>query len=240
MYVKNLAEMSLFHGQVTSNGATVSPVQGVVALGLGGGSTTTKQYLDCNDTNNAIENLQWSKDNGTVRLPTAARSHALRLDLSSAEEQDVGIYIWRDNVTRDIVSINVAGGKENLEGLRVQKKLFLVTAAAFLAVVPAEAVVSVRRGSTESLRVYYSATIDIDASNIIWYDPRSRSISNSSQYFLEESNEVLTITNTDIHDNGVYMIAISRRIFGNTFLKASTMITLNIHGKFSCLNCYFK
>ena len=104
--------------------------------------------------------------------------------------------------------------------------------------VPAEAVVSVRRGFTESLRVYYSATIDIDASNIIWSDPRSRS--NSSQYFLEESNQVLTITNTDIHDNGVYMIAISRHIFGNTFLKASTMITLSIHGKFSYLNCYFK
>ena len=37
----------------------------------------------------------------------------------------------------------------------------------------------------------------------VWYDPRSRSISNSSQCSLEESNEVLTITNTDEQGNGV-------------------------------------
>ena len=100
--------------------------------------------------------------------------------------------------------------------------------------VPAEAVVSVRRGSTASLRVHYSAVIDIDASNIMWSDPRSRRISNSSRYSLEESNEILTITNTDVQDNGVYIIAISKRLFGSTFLNAFTMITLNIQGKFSC------
>ena len=93
---------------------------------------------------------------------------------------------------------------------------------------------SVRRGSTASLRVHYSAVLDIDASNIVWSDPRSRIISNSSRFSLEESNEVLTITNTDVQDYGVYVIAISRRIFGSTFLNASTMITLNVHGKFNC------
>ena len=100
--------------------------------------------------------------------------------------------------------------------------------------VPAEAVVSVRRGSTASLRVHYSSVIDIDASNIMWSDPRSRRISNYSRYSLKESNEVLTITNTDVQDYGVYMTAISKHIFGTTFINASTMITLNVQSKFSC------
>ena len=107
----NLAELSLFHGQVTSSGATVSPVQGIVALGLGGLGSTTRQYLDCNGINNAIANLQWSSDNGGS-ITTAARSNALRLDLSSADEQDEGIYTCRDTVTGDSVSINVTGGEE--------------------------------------------------------------------------------------------------------------------------------
>ena len=85
----------------------------------------------------------------------------------------------------------------------------------------------VRRGFTASLRVHYSL---VDASNIMWSDPRSRTITNSSRYSLAESNEVLTITNTDVQDYGVYMIAISRRIFGNRFLNVSTTITLNVHG----------
>ena len=100
--------------------------------------------------------------------------------------------------------------------------------------VPAEAVVSVRKGSTASLRVHYSAVFYIDSSDIVWSDPRSSRISNSSRYSLDESNEVLTITNTDVQDYGVYMIAINRRLFGTTFLNACTMITLNVHGKFSC------
>ena len=93
---------------------------------------------------------------------------------------------------------------------------------------------SVRRGSTASLRVHYSAVIAIDASNLMWSNPRSRRISNSSRYSLEEFNEVLTITNTDVQDYGVYMVAISRHLFGNTFLNVSTMITLNVQGKLSC------
>ena len=106
----NLAELSLFRGQVTSGGATVSPVQGLVALGLNG--TLTKQYLDCNGTNNAIENLQWNKENGEIRLTVSARSNAQRLDLSSANKQDEGIYTCRDTVTGDSMSINVTGGEE--------------------------------------------------------------------------------------------------------------------------------
>ena len=100
--------------------------------------------------------------------------------------------------------------------------------------------VFVRRGSTASLRVYYSAVIAIDASNIMWSDPRSRSISNSSQHSLEKFNEVLTITNTDVQDNGIYVIAISSHLNGSTFHNVSTMITLNVHGKFTSLYCYFK
>ena len=107
----NLAELSLIRGQVTSSGWMVSPVQGVLALGLGGLGSTTRQYLDCNGTNNAIGNLQWSKDNGGS-ITTASRSNALRLDLSKANDQDEGIYICRDTVTGDTVSINVTGGEE--------------------------------------------------------------------------------------------------------------------------------
>ena len=95
--------------------------------------------------------------------------------------------------------------------------------------------VSVRRGSTASLRVHYSAVIAIDASNIVWSDSRNRIFTNSSRHSLEESNEVLTINDTNVNDSGVYIIAISRRIFGSTFLNASTMITLNVHGKYNCL-----
>ena len=93
---------------------------------------------------------------------------------------------------------------------------------------------SVRRGSTASLRVHYSAVIEIHVSNVMWSDPRSRTITNSSRHSLEESNEVLTITNTNVQDHGVYMIAISRHLFGSTFLNVSTMITLNIQSKLSC------
>ena len=100
---------------MTSDGAVVSPVQGVVALGLGGGGTPTRQYLDCNGTSNAIGNLQWIKDNGAIMLTTATRSNALRLDLSIADEQDEGIYTCRDSVTGDSVPINVTGGEERLQ-----------------------------------------------------------------------------------------------------------------------------
>ena len=114
MLLCDLAELSLFCGQVRSQGATVSRVQGVVALGLGGGGIPTRQYLDCNGTNNAIENLQWSKDNGGS-IATASRSNALRLDLTSADEQDEGIYTCRNSVTGDTVSINVTGGEERIQ-----------------------------------------------------------------------------------------------------------------------------
>ena len=98
---------------MTSEGSVVSPVQGVVALGLGGLGSTTRQYLDCNGTKNAIENLQWSKDNGGS-IATATRSNALRLDLSMADDQDEGIYTCRDSMTGDTVSINVTGGEERI------------------------------------------------------------------------------------------------------------------------------
>ena len=101
---------------MTPEGATVSRVQGVVALGLGGLGTPTRQYLDCNGTNNAIENLQWSKDNGGS-ITTASRNHALRLDLSMANDQDEGIYTCRDTVTGDTVSINVTGGEDKISRL---------------------------------------------------------------------------------------------------------------------------
>ena len=108
----NLAELSLFRGQVTPDGVTVSPVQELVALGLTGNSTLTKQYLDCNGTNNAIENLQWNKENGAIRLTITARSNARRLDLSSANDEDEGIYTCRDTVTGNSMSINVTKGEE--------------------------------------------------------------------------------------------------------------------------------
>ena len=108
----NLAELSLFRGQVTSSGATFSPVQGIVALGLGGGGVPTRQYLDCNGTNHAIGNLQWNRDNGVISLTISSRMRELRLDLSSATEQDEGIYTCMDTVTGDSVSINVTGGEK--------------------------------------------------------------------------------------------------------------------------------
>ena len=111
----DLAELSIFHGHATSDGAVVSPVQGVVALCLGDGRTLIRKYLDCNGTSNAIGNLQWIKDNGTIRLTTAARSNGLRLDITIVDEQDEGIYTCRDSVTGDTVSINVTRGEERLQ-----------------------------------------------------------------------------------------------------------------------------
>ena len=99
---------------MTSEGLVVSPVQGVVALGLRGLGSTTRQYLDCNGTNNALRNLQWSNDNGGS-ITTASRINALRLDLSMADDQDEGIYTCRDSVTGDTVSINVTAGEERLQ-----------------------------------------------------------------------------------------------------------------------------
>ena len=108
-----IAELSLFRGEVTSGGAIVSPVQGLVALGLGGGGgTPTRQYLDCNGTSNAVGNLQWNRDSGVISLTISARMRELRLDLSSADDQDEGIYTCMDTVTGDTVSINVTGGEK--------------------------------------------------------------------------------------------------------------------------------
>ena len=103
------ATLSLFHGRVTTAAVTIVRVQGVVALGLGG--DPVGRFLDCNGTNNIVTNLVWRKDNAETRFSVTTRSDGKRLDLSTAQFSDEGVYMCVDTVTGDSVSINITGGK---------------------------------------------------------------------------------------------------------------------------------
>ena len=98
---------------------------------------------------------------------------------------------------------------------------------------------SVQRGSTALLKVFTSGIPAVTDSEITWYDPRNKKIPSSSRQSLVESNKALRITSVGVEDFGMYTIAISRHIFGSVFLNASTMITLNVQGKFLIFGqCY--
>jgi len=103
-----------------------------------------------------------------------------------------------------------------------------------LVIVPAEQVVSVRRGSTALLRVNIGVGIPLGNSfmSITWLDPRKRRIYSSSRYSLMESNHVLIIGKTKAEDNGTYMIVINQFFLGKN-ISASTVITLNVQSKFN-------
>ncbi len=81
----------------------------MVTLGLGGDTVT--QFLDCNGTQNNVNNLVWRKDNAGTRFSVTVRINGKRLDLTNAQLSDEGIYMCVDTVTGDSVSINVTGGK---------------------------------------------------------------------------------------------------------------------------------
>ncbi len=102
------AALSLYRGRVQDE-VIVVQVQGVVALGLGG--NPVGQFLDCNGTQNNVNNLVWRKDNAETRFKVAARSTGLRIDVTNAQLSDEGIYMCVDTVTGDSVSINATGCK---------------------------------------------------------------------------------------------------------------------------------
>jgi len=107
---------------------------------------------------------------------------------------------------------------------------------AILTIASAEATVSVMRGSTALLRIYVSSTLSIIESDIVWMDPKLRVITSSSRHTLVDSNTGLRITNTEVEDNGMYSIAINKRLFGSNFLNVSTAIALNVQGKYVYLH----
>ncbi len=100
-----------------------------------------------------------------------------------------------------------------------------------MAITSAEATVSVKRGLSALLRIYFSSKINIVASDIVWRDPKSRVISSSSRHTLVDSNTVLRITNTEVEDTGMYSISINKHLFRKAYIRASTTIALNIQGK---------
>jgi len=109
--------------------------------------------------------------------------------------------------------------------------MFIIVVA-LVAIVPAEQVVTVNKGDTALLRVFYSSTIPILQSNLNWFDPSNNSIPSGIRQYLMDSNQVLLIKNAAPKDNGNYMISIVKlRGFGQLSLVTSTMITLNVIGK---------
>ncbi len=101
-----------------------------------------------------------------------------------------------------------------------------------MAITSAETTVSVKRGFSVLLRVYFSSTLtNTVASDIVWMDPKSRAISSSSRHSLVDSNTVLRITNTEVENTGMYSISINKHLFGHSFINVSTTIALNIQGK---------
>jgi len=113
------ATLSLFHSR-PSDGVILVRMQGVVALGLGG--VPVSQFLDCNGTQNNVNNLAWRKDNAETRFDVQTRSTGIRLDLSTAQPSDEGIYMCVDTVTGDSISINVTGCKNTCRICKEEKK----------------------------------------------------------------------------------------------------------------------
>jgi len=105
--------------------------------------------------------------------------------------------------------------------------MFIIVAA-LVGIVPDEQVVTVNRGTTALLRVFYSSTIPILLSNLKWFDPSNNPIPSGTRQSLVDSNQVLLIKNAAPEDNGNYMISI---LTVRVPLVTSTMITLNVIGK---------
>ena len=103
------AELSISRGRVSSSGATIEEVEGVVALALG--VRGVNQFLDCTGTHFNGSNLEWRRENGILTFPTQTRSISKRLDLSNAQYSDEGIYTCSDSFTNDSISINITGGE---------------------------------------------------------------------------------------------------------------------------------
>ena len=62
-----------------------------------------------------MSNLQWRKNNAEPSLPVQTRGTGKRLDLTDAQSSDLGIYVCIDVATGTSVSINVTGGKKNVQ-----------------------------------------------------------------------------------------------------------------------------
>jgi len=124
---------------------------------------------------------------------------------------------------------NIAG--KTLAVIYFNEYVFIIVVAP-LAIKPAKPVLSVKRGYTVVLRVYYSAPFHIFPDNIMWFSPRNERIHSFSRYSLRDSNKELIIYGIEPEDFGNYVIRIRRRVLRGSFT-TSTVITLNNKSKFN-------
>ena len=88
----------------------------MAVLDLGGTGAMVNHSFDCNTTTGSVDDLHWEREDGNQsRFPQYNFMNRWRLDMapgsdSPVDNADTGIYICRDNVTGDSVSINITGG----------------------------------------------------------------------------------------------------------------------------------
>ena len=88
----------------------------MAVLDLGGTGVMVNHSFDCNTTTGSVDNLHWEREDGNQsRFPQYNFMNRWRLDMapgsdSPVDNVDTGIYICRDNVTGESVSINITGG----------------------------------------------------------------------------------------------------------------------------------
>lgn len=124
-YFFSPATLTLYHGRVSGTGANTNEVEGVAVLNLGG-TAMISHFFDCYTSVGSVNDLRWSREEGTQRFPTTVvgpfvidgvSRMLLRLNLAPIEggvirpvmNSDVGIYICSS--PEQSVSINITGGE---------------------------------------------------------------------------------------------------------------------------------
>ena len=94
-------------------GMTREQIEVVAALDLEGELDLEGQNVnhsfECQSLNRS-DSLVWERENGTQRFPTYSVDNGIVLNMSSVDLTDLDIYICRDMLSGDEISINITGG----------------------------------------------------------------------------------------------------------------------------------
>ena len=116
------AQLSVYHGRVSANSASVRQVRGVTVLNLAG--SMINHFIDCYSATDSPSQLSWSREGGIQRFPTSQSTivvggeaiNTFRMDLTPLESPVVGyddedIYTCTNERTGESMSINITGGE---------------------------------------------------------------------------------------------------------------------------------
>lgn len=100
----------------TSQVKVTTPV-GVAVLYLDSPNTLEHRF-DCQSDEGSVSDLLWQRLDGINRFPTYPVGSQLRLDMapeneSQANSSDLGVYVCRNTLTRESMSLNITGGQFN-------------------------------------------------------------------------------------------------------------------------------